>query len=58
MLGRMMGIEPRLTMQGVEAGDVRDTWASIDRAADLIGYRPTTDLETGLAREVEWLGRP
>lgn len=57
-LGRITGIEPRLTMQGVEAGDVRDTWASISRAADLIGYRPSTRLEVGLEREVEWLARP
>ncbi len=54
-LGRITGIEPRLNVQGVEAGDVRDTWASIARAAELIGYRPTTRLEVGLAREVEWL---
>ena len=56
-LGRITGIEPRLTLQGVEAGDVRDTWASIGHAAELIGYRPTTSLEVGLAREVEWLAR-
>ncbi len=56
-LGRIAGVEPKLIMQGVEAGDVRDTWASISRAADLIGYRPTTPLEVGLAREVEWLAR-
>lgn len=54
-LGRIVGVEPKLTMQGVEKGDVRDTSASISRAAALIGYKPTTGLEVGLAREVEWL---
>jgi nucleoside-diphosphate-sugar epimerase len=54
-LGRIMGIEPKLANRAVEAGDVRDTWADISRAVDLIGYAPQTRLETGLAREVEWL---
>ena len=54
-LGRIAGVEPRLVKQGVEAGDVRDTLASISRAAELIGYRPTTPLEVGLGREVDWL---
>jgi UDP-glucose 4-epimerase len=54
-LGKIAGVKPKLTMQGVEAGDVRDTWASISRAAELIGYKPTTRLEVGLAREVAWL---
>jgi UDP-glucose 4-epimerase len=54
-LGRIAGVEPRLSMQGVEAGDVRDTWADIGRATELVGYRPTTTLEAGLSREFEWL---
>jgi UDP-glucuronate 4-epimerase len=54
-LGRIAGIKPKLSMQGVEAGDVRDTSADISRAASLVGYRPTTSLEVGLTREFEWL---
>jgi nucleoside-diphosphate-sugar epimerase len=54
-LGRVAGVEPKLTLQGVEAGDVRDTWADISRAVSLIGYEPTTRLDDGLAREVKWL---
>jgi nucleoside-diphosphate-sugar epimerase len=54
-LGRIASIVPELERRGVEAGDVRDTWADIGRAADLIDYRPTVKLEDGLAREVAWL---
>ena len=56
-LGTIAGVKPKLRMQGVEAGDVRDTSADISRAAELIGYRPTTRLEVGLAREFEWLAQ-
>ena len=54
-LGEVMGVEPRLDMQPVEAGDVRDTWADVSRAVELIGYTPTTKLAGGLARQCEWL---
>jgi len=36
-------------------GDARHTGADCTRAATLIGYRPTTDLTTGLAAELAWL---
>ncbi len=54
-LGEIAGVKPKLTTQGGQAGDVRDTWADISRAAELMGYKPTTRLEVGLAREVGWL---
>jgi len=38
-----------------QAGDVRDTWASIDVAKRVLGYVPRVTLEVGLANETEWL---
>ena len=43
-------------------GDVRTTWASIERARKLLGFKPSVDFEEGLRRAVEyfrstgWLG--
>jgi len=54
-LGEVMGVEPLVARQPVEAGDVRDTWADVSRAVELIGYRPTTTLPSGLAQEYAWL---
>jgi nucleoside-diphosphate-sugar epimerase len=54
-LGEVVGVEPHRARQPVEAGDVRDTWADVSRAVDLIGYRPTTRLPAGLAQEYAWL---
>ena len=36
------------------AGDVRDSQASLERAADVLGYRPTVNVEEGLRRTWEW----
>lgn len=54
-LGQVAGVEPKPTKQGVEAGDVRDTWAGVSLAADTIGYAPSTSLHVGLAQEFAWL---
>lgn len=54
-LAEVMGVEPKLVRRGAEAGDVRDTWADVRRAAELISYAPTTRLRTGLAQECAWL---
>lgn len=54
-LGDVMGVEPRLQLRSLEAGDVRDTWADVSRARDSIGFRPTTKLAAGIARECAWM---
>ncbi len=50
-LGRPAAIE-HLPMQ---PGDVPATWANIEKAGRLLGYRPATTLTAGLARFAEWL---
>ncbi|WP_158743380.1 NAD-dependent epimerase/dehydratase family protein [Acidisphaera sp. L21] len=36
------------------AADVVETWASVDRIAELAGYAPSTPLDVGIPRFVEW----
>ncbi len=54
VLGEGMGITPQVTQLPVEAGDVRDTWADVGRAAAELGYAPRTTLADGLRRECDW----
>jgi dTDP-L-rhamnose 4-epimerase len=37
------------------AGDIRHCFADITLAGDLLGYRPTVELEDGIAELAEWL---
>ena len=55
VLGSVMGREVRIKRSPVQAGDVRDTWASVTRARELIGYEPKVDLAAGLDAEYRWL---
>ena len=54
VLGRVLGIEPRVAHEPVPPVDVDRTHADIGRARRVIGYDPSVDLETGLRRFVEW----
>jgi len=51
--GRTASVE----MKPMQPGDVKDTFADISEIAHELGYRPTTTLEVGLPRFVEWFRR-
>ncbi len=53
-LGRALGKTPLIENLPEQPGDVRKTHADISLARSELGYEPTTTLETGLARFVEW----
>ena len=45
---------PRIVHKAVPAGDVRRTYAAVERAERILGYAPTTSIEDGLRRFVDW----
>jgi UDP-glucuronate 4-epimerase len=49
------GVRARTQPLPDQPGDVPQTWASIDKAARLLAYRPSTPLDEGLRRFAEWL---
>jgi UDP-glucuronate 4-epimerase len=38
----------------LQPGDVPDTYADIDELVNTIGYRPSTSIEVGVRRFVDW----
>jgi UDP-glucuronate 4-epimerase len=38
----------------MQPGDVYKTYANIDAARTLVGFEPSTQIDTGLAKFVEW----
>jgi nucleoside-diphosphate-sugar epimerase len=51
-LGHVLGRELTLRFDQAQVGDVRDTWASIERAHRQLGYMPAVVLRDGLAAQV------
>jgi UDP-glucose 4-epimerase len=49
------GCDARIQGEGVQAGDVKHTWADLSLASAELGYAPQVALDEGLRREAEWL---
>jgi UDP-glucuronate 4-epimerase len=54
-LEAVLGIRATLHHLPDQPGDVPQTWANIDKARTLLGYRPQTRLQEGLRRFADWL---
>ena len=54
LTARVPGLEATIRHAATAKGDVRDTFADRTYVEATIGYRPTVDFATGLAREAEW----
>jgi nucleoside-diphosphate-sugar epimerase len=55
MIGRVAGRRPLVTVDPVQKGDMRHTYADTSLARADLGYAPTVGLEEGLAAEYRWL---
>lgn len=56
-LEEIAGRRARLELLPVQPGDVRHTAADIQRAGEVLGYRPQVSLVDGLREQVRWLER-
>ena len=54
LIGERVGRKPVIKPMPEQPGDVKRTFASIDRARKNLGYDPKTPVEEGLTRFVEW----
>jgi UDP-glucose 4-epimerase len=53
-LNGLLGTRIQPAHSAPRAGDVKHSQAEIQRACDELGYRPTTDVSSGLRRCMEW----
>jgi len=54
VLEQCLGRKAQKNLVPLQPGDVPDTWADVDALARDVGYRPSTQIEDGVARFVEW----
>lgn len=58
LLETAMGKKARRLYCPSQAGDMQITYANIDRARRILDYQPTTSIETGIRKFVEWYMQP
>lgn len=54
LIADALGVEPEIRELPPQPGDVERTYADISKARRLLGYQPTTPIEEGIPRFVEW----
>jgi UDP-glucuronate 4-epimerase len=54
VLEQCLGRRAHKNLLPMQPGDLPDTFADVEALARDVGYRPSTDLETGVKRFVEW----
>ncbi len=54
LLADALGVAPVLEFLPMQAGDLPDTWASIDKLREKTGYSPTTPLAIGVPKFAAW----
>jgi UDP-glucose 4-epimerase len=55
-IGRILDKPVQQTFAPPRPGDIRDSWADIAAARDILGFAPSIGLEDGLRRTIEHLG--
>jgi len=55
LIGQIVGREPEKRYAPPRPGDVRDSWADVGAARELLGFEPSVGLEEGLRRTAEAL---
>ena len=54
LIGDALGVTPKLERLPMQPGDVNRTFADVSKARTLLGYQPTTPVEEGIPRFIEW----
>ena len=54
VLENCLGKKASLNMLPMQSGDVKATFANVIALQEAVGFRPSTSLETGLHRFVDW----
>jgi UDP-glucuronate 4-epimerase len=55
LIANALGVTPAIEFLPMQPGDVNRTFADVSKAQKLLDYRPTTPVEVGIPRFVEWL---
>jgi UDP-glucose 4-epimerase len=55
-IGRIVGRRVEQTYAPPRPGDIRNSWADVSAAREILGYTPSVGLEEGLQRTIEHLG--
>ncbi len=54
LIEEKLGVEAQKNLLPMQAGDVKDTWADSSHLAKDVGYEPSTRIEDGVSKFIDW----
>lgn len=54
VIEKAVGKNAHIELLPMQAGDVKETYADIDETSRLTGYKPTTSIDVGIPKYVQW----
>ncbi len=51
---KYLDLKAKVTFAPMQLGDVEQTYADIDRSIDKLGYSPSTNIEDGISKFIDW----
>ncbi len=54
LIEKYLGKKAKINLMPIQPGDVPETYADISRSTKKLGYMPTTNIEEGIKKFVEW----
>ncbi len=52
----LLGKKAKIEYKPFHKADMKETWADIEKAEKLLGWKPETDIDEGLKKTVQWYG--
>ena len=49
-----LGKKAEIDFQPMQPGDVPESFANIDKSIVMLGYKPTTNVDAGIRKFIEW----
>ena len=49
-----LGITAKIDFQPIQPGDVKQSFANIDKSREILRYNPKTSIEKGIPKFIEW----
>ena len=49
-----LGIKAKIDFHPMQPGDVHESFADIDKSTEMLGYKPTTDINDGIPKFINW----
>jgi UDP-glucuronate 4-epimerase len=54
LIEKVLGRKAKIDFQPMQHGDVKESFANIEKSVDMLNYKPTTNIDVGIGKSINW----